>query len=36
MLVAGAGRDAKYVIDRITERARATADSAAMTPAAAR
>jgi putative flavoprotein involved in K+ transport len=36
MLVAGAGRDAKYVIDRIAERARATADSAAMTPAAAR
>jgi putative flavoprotein involved in K+ transport len=36
MLVAGAGRDAKYVVDRIAERARATADSAAMTPAAAR
>jgi putative flavoprotein involved in K+ transport len=36
MLVAGAGRDAKYVVDRIAERARATVDSAAMTPAAAR
>jgi putative flavoprotein involved in K+ transport len=36
MLVAGAGRDAKYVVDRIAERARSTADSAAMTPAAAR
>lgn len=36
MLVAGAGRDAKYVVDRITERARATTESAAMTPAAAR
>jgi putative flavoprotein involved in K+ transport len=36
MLVAGAGRDAKYVVDRIADRARATVDSAAMTPAAAR
>jgi len=36
MLVAGAGRDARYVVDRIAERARATAESAAMTPAAAR
>jgi putative flavoprotein involved in K+ transport len=36
MLVAGAGRDAKYVVDRIAERARSTADSAAMTPATAR
>jgi putative flavoprotein involved in K+ transport len=36
MLVAGAGRDAKYVVDRIAERARANAGSAAMTPAAAR
>jgi putative flavoprotein involved in K+ transport len=36
MLVAGAGRDAKYVVDRIAERARANAESAAMTPAAAR
>jgi putative flavoprotein involved in K+ transport len=36
MLVAGAGRDAKYVVDRIAERARATAESTAMTPAAAR
>jgi putative flavoprotein involved in K+ transport len=36
MLVAGAGRDAKYVVDRIAERVGATAKSAAMTPAAAR
>jgi hypothetical protein len=36
MLVAGAGRDAKYVVDRIADRARATVDSAAMAPAAAR
>jgi putative flavoprotein involved in K+ transport len=36
MLVDGAGRDAKYVVDRIAERARANAESAAMTPAAAR
>jgi putative flavoprotein involved in K+ transport len=36
MLVAGAGRDARYVVDRIAERARETAKSAAMTPAAAR
>ncbi|HXU85888.1 MAG TPA: FAD-dependent oxidoreductase [Verrucomicrobiae bacterium] len=36
MLVGGAGRDARYVVDRIAERVRATAESAAMTPAAAR
>ena len=36
MLVAGAGRDAKYVVDRIAERVGATARSAAMTTAAAR
>jgi putative flavoprotein involved in K+ transport len=36
MLVTGAGRDARYVVDRIAERARANAESTAMTPAAAR
>jgi putative flavoprotein involved in K+ transport len=36
MLVAGAGRDAKYVVDRIAERAGARASEAVMSPAAAR
>jgi putative flavoprotein involved in K+ transport len=36
MLVAGAGRGARYVVARIAERARANAASAAMTPAEAR
>jgi putative flavoprotein involved in K+ transport len=36
MLVAGAGRDAKYVVDRIAERVGATAKRAAMTAAPAR
>jgi putative flavoprotein involved in K+ transport len=36
MLVAGAGRDAKYVVDRIAERVGATARAGAMAPAAAR
>jgi putative flavoprotein involved in K+ transport len=36
MLVLGAGRDAKYVVDRIAERAGATSKAAAMAPASAR
>jgi putative flavoprotein involved in K+ transport len=36
MLVAGAGRDADYVVDRIAERIRATARAGGMTPAVAR
>ena len=36
MLVAGAGRDAKYVVDRIAERARSTDAQAALAPATAR
>jgi putative flavoprotein involved in K+ transport len=36
MLVAGAGRDAKYVVDRIAQRVGATAKSTAMATAAAR
>jgi putative flavoprotein involved in K+ transport len=36
MLVAGAGRDAAYVADRIAERAGSTAKADAMTPIAAR
>jgi putative flavoprotein involved in K+ transport len=35
MLVNGAGRDSKYVVDRVAERAGATAKKATMTPAAA-
>lgn len=35
MLVTGAGRDAKYVVDRIAERVAATADSRAVEAAAA-
>jgi putative flavoprotein involved in K+ transport len=36
MLVLGAGRDAKYVVDRIAERAGTTSGAAAMAPASAR
>jgi putative flavoprotein involved in K+ transport len=36
MLVLGAGRDAKYVVDRIAARAGATSKAAAMAPASAR
>jgi putative flavoprotein involved in K+ transport len=35
MLVAGAGRDAKYVVDRIGEAARSTAAARRMAPASA-
>jgi putative flavoprotein involved in K+ transport len=35
MLVAGAGRDARYVVDRIAERVAARASERAMRPAAA-
>jgi putative flavoprotein involved in K+ transport len=35
MLVAGAGRDAKYVVDRIAERVRATAAARQVQPATA-
>ena len=36
MLVAGAGRDAEFVVDHITERLRARGTAVAMTPATAR
>jgi putative flavoprotein involved in K+ transport len=36
MLVLGAGRDAKHVVDRIAERAGATSRAATMAPASAR
>jgi putative flavoprotein involved in K+ transport len=36
MLVAGAGRDARYVVDRIAERVGAAANATTMAPAAAR
>jgi putative flavoprotein involved in K+ transport len=36
MLVAGAGRDAKYVVDRIAERVRERGGATTMAPAAAR
>ena len=35
MLVAGAGRDAKYVVDRIAERARANSSAGSLAPARA-
>jgi putative flavoprotein involved in K+ transport len=35
MLITGAGRDAKYVVDRIAERVAATAKSPIVEPAAA-